>query len=95
MSKDTPNTEQTVTLDDLRQQIDSIDSQIHDLLNNRARCAQQVAEVKQREFEQAQQFEAGGDSSSAQQLLFYRPEREAQVLARVKKANQGDRESVG
>ncbi len=78
-----------VDLDTLRQDIDSIDSQIHALLNRRARCAQQVAEVKQREFEAAQQFESGADSSSAQQLLFYRPEREAQVLARVKAANNG------
>lgn len=78
-----------VTLDELRKQIDSIDSQIHQLLNQRATCAQQVALVKQREFEQAQQFESGSDSSSAQQLLFYRPEREAQVLERIKKANNG------
>ena len=78
-----------VKLSDLRQAIDSIDSQIHELLNRRARCAQQVAEVKLREFEQAQQFESGEGNSSAQQLLFYRPEREAQVLARVKAANQG------
>lgn len=78
-----------VTLDSLRADIDSIDSQIHTLLNRRAQCAQQVAEVKTREFEAAQSFEAGGESSSAQQLLFYRPEREAQVLERVKAANTG------
>ena len=78
-----------VDLNSLRQDIDSIDSQIHALLNRRARCAQQVAEVKQREFEAAKQFESDKGSSSAQQLLFYRPEREAQVLARVKEANKG------
>ena len=78
-----------VSLDDLRQSIDSIDTQIHDLLNRRASCAQQVAEVKLREFAAAQQFESNADSSSSQQLLFYRPEREAQVLARVKAANKG------
>ena len=78
-----------VSLDDLRQDIDSIDTQIHDLLNRRASCAQQVAEVKLREFAAAQQFESSADSSSSQQLLFYRPEREAQVLARVKAANKG------
>ena len=78
-----------VTLDSLRADIDSIDSQIHTLLNRRAQCAQQVAEVKTREFEAAQSFETGSDSSSAQQLLFYRPEREAQVLERVKAANTG------
>lgn len=85
----TKPSDKTVDLNALRQDIDSIDSQIHELLNRRARCAQQVAEVKQREFEAAQQFESGSDSSSAQQLLFYRPEREAQVLERVKAANKG------
>ncbi|MGB1908112.1 MAG: chorismate mutase, partial [Spongiibacter sp.] len=78
-----------IDLGSLRRDIDRIDSQIHQLLNERARCAQQVAIVKQREFEAAQQFESGTDSSSAQQLLFYRPEREAQVLERVKAANTG------
>ena len=83
------SSDKPVNLSDLRQAIDSIDSQIHELLNRRARCAQQVAEVKLREFEEAQKFESGEGNSSAQQLLFYRPEREAQVLARVKAANQG------
>jgi chorismate mutase/prephenate dehydratase len=79
----------STNLNDLRQQIDSIDTQIHQLLNQRAGCAQQVAEVKLREHASTQEFESSGDSNSAQQLLFYRPEREAQVLARVKEANQG------
>ncbi|PCJ22132.1 MAG: prephenate dehydratase [Gammaproteobacteria bacterium] len=59
----------------LRVRIDDIDVQIQALLNERARCALQVAEVKSRE--------AG---SSA---LFYRPEREAQVLRKVMERNQG------
>ena len=83
------SSDKPVNLSDLRQAIDSIYSQIHELLNRRARCAQQVAQVKLREFEEAQKFESGEGNSSAQQLLFYRPEREAQVLARVKAANQG------
>ena len=83
------SSDKSVDLNSLRQSIDSIDSQIHELLNSRARCAQQVAEVKLREFEQAQKFESGDGNSSAQQLLFYRPEREAQVLERVKAANKG------
>ena len=78
-----------VDLNTLRKDIDSIDTQIHELLNRRARCAQQVAEVKLAEFAAAQQFESSGDSNSSQQLLFYRPEREAQVLERVKAANKG------
>ncbi|UTW02540.1 prephenate dehydratase [Amphritea atlantica] len=61
----------------LRDQIDSIDQQIHTLLNDRARCAQSVAEVKER-YQQ-------GD----REAVFYRPEREAQVLRRVMQRNQG------
>ena len=39
--------EQEKELRILRDQIDSIDRQIHQLLNQRASCAQSVAEVKQ------------------------------------------------
>ncbi len=60
----------------LRNQIDTIDQQVQLLINERARCAQQVAEVKQ-------QF------SQQRQAVFYRPEREAQVLRRVMERNQG------
>ncbi len=78
------------TLDQLRQDIDRIDDQIHQLLNERAECARAVADVKVREFEAAKQFEGDEEhSGSAQQLLFYRPEREAQVLRRIKEVNQG------
>lgn len=60
----------------LRDQIDSIDLQVQQLINQRARCAQRVAEVKQ-------QFQG------AQQAVFYRPEREAQVLRSVMARNEG------
>lgn len=60
----------------LRQQIDSIDKQIHELLNKRASCAQRVAEVK---------LKHQGD----EEVVFYRPEREAQVLRRVMDRNEG------
>ncbi|BBB25378.1 prephenate dehydratase [Amphritea japonica] len=60
----------------LRDQIDSIDKQIHQLLNDRARCAQQVAEVKEKH-------------QGPQDAVFYRPEREAQVLRRVMARNEG------
>ena len=67
--------------DDLQQQlsvvrteIDAIDGQLLDLLNRRARCAQQVGEIK------AQHGEAG---------FIYRPEREAQVLHRIREINPG------
>ncbi len=64
-------------LEALRDQIDSLDQQIQQLLNDRARCAQHVAEVKQK-------YAQPGDI-----LTFYRPEREAQVLRRVMERNEG------
>lgn len=63
-------------LADLRAQIDSLDRQIQDLINQRAACAQQVAEVKQ--------AAAGG-----KEVQYYRPEREAQVLRAVMQRNTG------
>ncbi len=57
----------------IRSEIDFIDNQIIQAINNRARCAQRVGELKQKQ----------GDKS------FYRPEREAQVLRRVIEANTG------
>ncbi|MCY0965822.1 prephenate dehydratase [Parathalassolituus penaei] len=64
-------------LEQLRNSIDSIDRQIQELINQRARCAQQVAEVKQK---YAQPGEV---------VVFYRPEREAQVLRNVMARNEG------
>ncbi len=69
-------TEQEQALKVLRDQIDSIDKQIHSLLNERAKCAQQVAEVKQK-------------YDGVKDAVFYRPEREAQVLRRVMDRNEG------
>lgn len=61
-------------LAELREQIDSIDEQILNLLNQRARCAQEVAKTKQADGEQG---------------TFYRPDREALVLRRIKALNTG------
>ena len=61
------------TLESLRKKIDEIDSLLIDSISERARCAQQVAEVKENQGEQA----------------YYKPEREAQVLRRVMEKNQG------
>lgn len=58
----------------LRDQIDAVDAKIHELINERARCAQQVAVAK------------GGDARS---VNFFRPEREAQVLRAVVDRNKG------
>ena len=66
-------------LETLRANIDQLDEQLQKLLNDRARLAQQVAHVKQADDQ------AGGEQAA----VFYRPEREAQVLARVKERNQG------
>ncbi len=57
----------------IRSEIDTIDNQICQAINNRARCAQRVGELKQKQGERS----------------FYRPEREAQVLRRVMEANTG------
>jgi chorismate mutase/prephenate dehydratase len=61
-------------LQSLRERIDSLDQQIQDLLNERARCAQHVAQAKIEQGERAD---------------FYRPEREAEVLSHVRERNQG------
>ena len=62
------------SLQELREEIDQIDSKIQELISERARCAQSVAEVKKAEDPDA---------------VFYRPEREAQVLRCVMERNQG------
>jgi len=70
-------TTETEELSKLRDDIDSIDQQIQQLVNQRAQCAQKVADVKEH-------FSKPGES-----VVFYRPEREAQVLRRVMDRNQG------
>ncbi|HTV77269.1 MAG TPA: prephenate dehydratase [Steroidobacteraceae bacterium] len=58
----------------VRASIDAIDAQLHTLLNERARLAQQVGISK---------------TATGATVDFYRPEREAQVLRMVKERNQG------
>lgn len=58
----------------VREQIDAIDAQMLALLNQRAKCAQHVGEIK------AKYGDAG---------YIYRPEREAQVLRRIQSLNEG------
>lgn len=57
----------------LRQQIDSLDEQLVKLLNQRAAVALDVGKVKENDPD----------------AVFFRPEREAQVLRKVKELNQG------
>jgi len=62
-------------LSEIRQQIDQIDAEIQRLINARASCAQQVAEVKM--------------NAKKETTVFYRPEREAQVLREIMARNTG------
>jgi len=68
------NNAKTVNLQALRERIDSLDEQMLKLLNERASCAEEVAQAKLAEDPQA---------------TFYRPEREAQILRRMQQLNQG------
>ena len=61
----------------LRERIDEIDEQLLTLFNQRAECAIEVAAVKKRDLQPDQQVD------------FFRPEREAQVIKHIKQLNQG------
>jgi len=64
-------------LNNLRDQIDDLDQQIQLLLNQRAACAKKVADAKL------------ADVKDGENVIFYRPEREASVLRKVMERNQG------
>ncbi|HTN33118.1 MAG TPA: prephenate dehydratase [Marinobacter sp.] len=68
--------DEAARLGELRVEIDRIDQQIMKLISDRARCAQEVAHVKI-------------NAKSDQEVIFYRPEREVQVLRRVMEQNPG------
>lgn len=74
MVNDGQNTSTSLNLEQIRNDIDSVDQQIQELLNRRATLAETVAKAK---------FAAEDNP------LFYRPEREAQVLRKVMERNQG------
>ena len=61
-------------LGSLRNEIDAIDDKLLELLNRRASITKSVGDVKR---------EAGG------RVEYYRPDREAEVLSRLKNANEG------
>ena len=61
----------------LRTRIDSIDEKILELISERAKCAQTVAQVKQKAL------------PAGETPVFYRPEREAWVLKHIMELNQG------
>ena len=64
----------------LRERIDQLDEQIQNLITERARCVLEVAHVKQQNK---------ADLTTDDKMLYYRPEREAQILHRVQQRNQG------
>ena len=66
----------TTKLAGLRDRIDNIDADIGRLISERAQCAQDVAEVKKAADPQAE-------------VLYYRPEREAQALRKAMERNAG------
>lgn len=61
-------------LSKIREKIDTLDQQIQHLINERARCAQDVAAVKQ---------------AAGKEVVFYRPEREASILREIQQRNLG------
>ena len=66
-------------LEAMRQRIDVIDQDLLRLINDRARCAQEVARIKAA-------AEQAGEEGTVQ---FYRPEREAAILRGIKERNPG------
>ena len=64
----------SLNLEQLRSDIDSVDQQIQNLLNRRAGLAEAVAKAK---------------FATEENPVFYRPEREAQVLRKVMERNEG------
>ncbi len=73
MNDSTPDSAKQLSLDELRARIDAVDKRIAELINERARYAQQAGQAK-------------GFTTTAE---FYRPEREAQVLRELIARNQG------
>ena len=68
--------ENQAALADVRDRIDAIDRQLRALLNQRAACAQEVAHIK-------------AQANSSEPPVYYRPEREAQIIARLRAENEG------
>ncbi|MEM7098146.1 MAG: prephenate dehydratase [Pseudomonadota bacterium] len=71
----------------IRERIDAIDQQLLKLLNDRAQCAIEVGEIKQ-----------ASQHNDEHEPVFYRPEREAQILTALMAQNPGplpDQEVAG
>lgn len=68
-------------LEQVRADIDTIDREIQALINRRAECAERVAAIKL--------AEAQAQGRSGEDVVYYRPEREAQVLDAIIERNTG------
>ncbi len=68
---------QSNTLEALRGRIDEIDQTLQKLINERAACALEVATLKK------------ASAPKESEVTFYRPERESQVLRKIKDTNKG------
>ena len=74
--KKVQNEAEAKELAQLRDKIDEIDNTLSDLISARAKCALEVADVKKR-------------YNDDEDINFYRPEREAQVLRKAMERNNG------
>lgn len=74
MGHDDQKNSSSFNLEQIRNEIDSVDQQLQELINRRASLAEAVAEAK---------------FAAEENPLFYRPEREAQVLRKVMERNDG------
>lgn len=75
---------QAEKLQAIRERIDKLDEEIQRLINDRAKCAQEVAYVKQESVKQESVNQEGSDKAE-----YYRPEREAEILREIQARNQG------
>ncbi|MDA8961864.1 prephenate dehydratase [Congregibacter sp.] len=73
----------------VRADIDAVDARIQALISERARCAQRVAAIK---LDEVQAARALGEPD--QEVVYYRPEREAQVLRRIMERDSGPLEGA-
>jgi len=71
-------------LEQVRADIDAIDRDLQALINRRAECAQRVAEIKMAALAAARER-----GEPVGEPVFYRPEREAQVLENIVSRNTG------
>lgn len=74
----------TRDLEQVRADIDAIDQEIQALISRRAKCAQRVAEIKLADLLAARER---GEPDT--EVVYYRPEREAQVLRRIIERDAG------